>query len=120
MKPLRRSLRSSLWLVVPPLALSVGLWSRLPRAYGGVFWDIVPPYVSVAENVLRIAAFALAALLPFNVDTPRQERGLLIYLAGLCMYAGSYATEILSFPTAPGVGASLASLPRRGQRFCGS
>ena len=97
MKPLRRYLRTSLWLVVPPLALSVGLWSRLPRAYGGAFWDIVPPYVSVAENVLRIAAFALAALLPFGVDTPRQKRGLPIYLAGLCMYAGSYATEIL-FP----------------------
>ena len=60
MKPLRRYLRTSLCLVVPPLALSVRLWSRLPRAYGGAFWDIVPPYVSVAENVLRIAALVNA------------------------------------------------------------
>ena len=76
MNPLRRYLRISLWLVVPPLALSVGLWSKLPRAYGGAFWDVVPPYVSVAENVLRIAAFALAALWPFGVDTPRRKQGL--------------------------------------------
>ena len=94
---LRRSLMSSVWLVVPPLVISVGFWSKLPGAYGAAFWDVVPPYVSVPENVLRIAAFALAVLLPFGADTPRQQRGLLIYLAGLCLYAGSYATEIL-FP----------------------
>jgi hypothetical protein len=93
--PLRQYLRTSLWLVVPPLAISVGLWSKLPQAYGDAFWNVVPPYVTATENVLRIAAFALAALLPFGVDTPRQQRGLLIYLAGLCLYAGSYATAIL-------------------------
>jgi hypothetical protein len=82
---------------VPPLAISVGLWSKLPGAYGNAFWDIVPSYVSVPEHVLRLAAFALAALLTFGVDTPRQRWGLLTYLIGLCLYAGSYVVEI-QFP----------------------
>jgi hypothetical protein len=96
----RRYLRTSLWLTLPPLAISVGLWSRLPRPYvDDAFWSGVPPYISVPENVLRVAAFALAALLPFGMDTRRQQRGMLVYLLGLCLYAGSYGAQIL-FPEA--------------------
>jgi hypothetical protein len=48
---------------------------------------------------LRVAAFALAALLPFGMDTRRQQRGMLVYLLGLSLYAGSYGAQIL-FPEA--------------------
>jgi hypothetical protein len=96
----RRYLRTSLGLALPPLAISFGLWAKLPWPYvDDAFWSDVPRYISVPENVLRIAAFALAALLPFGVDTPRQQRGLLVYLVGLCLYAASYGAQIL-FPEA--------------------
>jgi hypothetical protein len=74
--------------------------SELPRPYvEDAFWAVVPACVSVPEDALRITTLALAALLPFGVDTPRQRRGVLVYLLGVCLYAGSYGAQIL-FPEA--------------------
>ena len=83
------------WLPLPPLVLSLLLWSSLPPAYSpDVFWKDVPQWIGVPENVLRVLVFVIPALFPMGARTSRQHRGWLLYAIGLAAYAASYLVQI--------------------------
>ncbi|MCB9563572.1 MAG: hypothetical protein H6708_24505 [Kofleriaceae bacterium] len=105
--------RNGALLGVPPLVLSLSLWGLLPVAYSpAVFWDGVPSWLGLCENVARIVVFALPIVLCFGASTPAHRAGWVVYGAGVVAYAASYlllvawpssawATSLVGF-TAPG------------------
>jgi len=104
--------RNGAWLVLPPLAISLGLWGTLPPAFAPEnFGRGVPGWLSLWENVLRVLVFATPCAVFFGASGKRQRVGWGLYSVGLCLYLASYvllakwpqgawATGVLGF-TAP-------------------
>ena len=87
--------RNGLLLVAPAIVITFGLWSRLPAAYGAESFDHgVPTWLIFAENVLRIAVFAIPVFLYFGGRDVLQVRGWYLYGLGLLLYLGSYLAQI--------------------------
>lgn len=83
--------RNGAWLVLPPLAVSLGLWGVLPPAYAdGVFAASVPGWWNLTENVLRVLVFSVPAVLVFGASSPIQRVGWAVYAVGLAAYVASY------------------------------
>ncbi len=83
--------RNGAWLVLPPLAISLGLWGTLPPAFGSEsFGRGVPGWLSLSENVVRVLVFATPSALFFGASSKGQRAGWGLYAAGLCLYLASY------------------------------
>lgn len=84
---LLRYLKNAGWLLVPVLLWNSALSSRLPNAFTAeAFMFSIPPLLSAAENVLRIAVFALPFFPPFELAINSQKVGVAVYGVGLAIY----------------------------------
>lgn len=89
--------RNGALLLVPVLAITFGLWARLPAVFGNAAFDEgVPARLLAVENVLRVAVFALPLLLYFSASDTLQRLGWFLYIAGLALYLASYLAQIFA------------------------
>lgn len=88
---LHRYVKNVGWLLVPVLVWNAALSSRLPSAFTPeVFLRDIPAFLTAAENVLRIAVFALPFFAPFEWATRLQKVGLVVFGIGLAIYFASW------------------------------
>ena len=93
---LQRYVCNCFWLVLPVLLLNVFLTHKLPPMYQPkIFSRGIPAWISAGEHTFRLMVFLLALLMPLEVKGPTQKAGMLLYLAGLLLYAASWGAQIL-------------------------
>lgn len=72
---------------IPILVWDLLFTEKLPPAYqASIFWENIPPALSIGENVSRIILFLLMALMPISIHTKTASRGLPLYIAGIAVY----------------------------------
>lgn len=85
-------------LTLPILAWNIFLANKLPEEFQpGIFWKDIPAFLKYGENILRIAVFILALLMPLSISTATQKRGLFLYSAGTIVYFASWLA-LIYFP----------------------
>ena len=78
-------------LTVPILVWNLALTRFLPPALASnEFSRDIPPLVTYGENTLRIAVMVLPFLMPLEVATVGQRRGLLLFAVGTIVYFVSW------------------------------
>ncbi|MFN0122290.1 MAG: hypothetical protein ACKV2V_17480, partial [Blastocatellia bacterium] len=92
--------RSYLWscglLIVPILVWNLVLSRFLPPAFApDEFWREIPPFVRYGENILRFAVLLLPFLMPLEVTTDVQRRGLQLFVVGTVFYVLAWCALIL-------------------------
>lgn len=84
-------------LLVPALAWNLALAEHLPPAFSqAVFWDGIPSWLAITENVSRTVVIALPFFMPLEITTPMQRRGLAVFAVGTLVYFASWLPLILS------------------------
>jgi len=74
-------------LTLPILVWNVVFTRFLPSALGSKeFWRNIPPFVAYGENILRTAILVLPFLMPLDVSTITQRRGLFLFIVGTVIY----------------------------------
>jgi hypothetical protein len=82
-------LRNCLWLLAPILVWNAVFGARLPQP--GFKSDAgVPRPILLAEQALRVAAFAWPLFLPLRWETPAQRAGVALYAVGALIYFASW------------------------------
>ncbi|HEX4950830.1 MAG TPA: hypothetical protein VFZ34_29485 [Blastocatellia bacterium] len=85
-------------LTVPIFVWNLVFTRFLPPALGSdEFWREIPPLVAYGENSLRIVVFVLPFLMPLEVTTVAQRRGLLLFVVGIVLYFMAWLALML-FP----------------------
>ena len=85
-------------LMVPILAWNMALTGFLPSALGSQeFWRDIPPIVTYGENLLRLIVVILPFLMPLDLGTVSQRRGLTLFMIGMVVYFLAWLALIL-FP----------------------
>ena len=88
-------------LTVPILVWNLALTRFLPPALASTeFSRDIPPLVAYGENTLRIAVMVLPFLMPLEVATVRQRRGLLLFAVGTIVYFLSWV-PLMIVPESP-------------------
>ena len=83
-------------LTVPILVWNVVFTRFLPPALASKeFWRDIPPLVAYGENSLRLAVVLLPFLMPLEVATVAQRRGLLLFVVGTVLYFLSWAALMI-------------------------
>jgi hypothetical protein len=90
------SLLSNFLFLVLPLAWNLLFSSRLPMDH---FEGKAPAPLLVAENVLRIAAFAYPIFLPIDTTHSLFVPGIVVYAAGMAAYFGSWLIQMSPLQT---------------------
>lgn len=84
--------RNGAWLVLPPLAISFGLWASLPAAYASENFDHdIPAWLRLTETALRILVFVLPGALLVGKPSETSRAAWTTYAVGLGVYLVSYA-----------------------------
>jgi hypothetical protein len=92
------SLRNGAFLIIPPMLITFGLWGALPAAYSpDTFWENIPGWLSLFENIFRFLVFSLPGILYFGRKERWQSLGWCLYIGGLAVYLASYLAQII-FP----------------------
>jgi hypothetical protein len=95
---LLRYLLSCGLLTVPILVWNVAFTRFLPPALGSKeFWRNIPPFVGYGENILRFAVVLLPFLMPLEVATVTQRRGLFLFVVGTVIYFVAWVV-LMIFP----------------------
>ena len=85
-------------LTLPIFFWNVLLAPHLPPALEWEeFWRDIPPFIGYSENVLRLVVVLLPFLMPLELSTVVQRRGLLLFLAGTVVYFSAWLAVIF-FP----------------------
>lgn len=85
-------------LTVPIFVWNLIFTCFLPPALGSnEFWREIPPLVAYGENSLRIVVVLLPFLMPLEVTTVVQRRGLRMFVAGTVLYVMAWLALML-FP----------------------
>jgi len=85
---------NGIWLLAPVMAWNILLAAKLPAAFSrDVFWREVPSVISIPENTLRIALFALPGVTVFEFGSTHVA-GWLVYGLGLAAYFASWLALI--------------------------
>jgi hypothetical protein len=58
------------------------------------FWNNIPYFIRISENILRAIVFFLPLLLKLEINEPQQKIGFLIYMAGIGVYFMSWLMQI--------------------------
>ena len=62
------------WLILPVLAFNVIFIKYLPQAYQmDAFWENIPSWIGVPENLFRLPAFILPLILRFEISSPANK-----------------------------------------------
>ena len=84
---LARYLLSCGALTVPILVWNLALTRFLPTALASdEFSRDIPPLMALGENTLRVVVMVLPFLMPLEVATVDQRRGLLLFVVGTIVY----------------------------------
>jgi hypothetical protein len=82
-------------LTVPILVWDIAFENKLPKAFQPeIFWNNIYSWVTYGENISRTLVFAIILLMPLNISTPRQKKGLILYSLGTCLYFASWLLMI--------------------------
>ena len=85
-------------LTLPILVWNMAFTGFLPPALGSEeFWRDIPPRVTYGENVLRLIVVILPFLMPLDLVTVSQRRGLILFTLGMVLYFLAWLALIL-FP----------------------
>ena len=86
-------------LLTLPILLWNALFSRyLPPAFEWEeFWRDIPPFIAYGENALRLIVVLVPFLMPLELSTIVQRRGLFLFLAGTVVYCSAWLALIF-FP----------------------
>jgi hypothetical protein len=85
-------------LTLPIFVWNIVFIGFLPPALGtNEFWRDIPPFVAFGENSLRFAIFVLPFLMPLEVTTVEQRKGLMLFVLGTVLYFLSWVALML-FP----------------------
>ena len=88
-------------LLLPALGWNLALAAHLPPAFSrAAFWSDIPAFLGFAENVTRAAIFALPFLMPLEIATSAQRRGLAFFAVGTLVYFASWLPLIFR-PSSP-------------------
>ncbi|MBK9590848.1 MAG: hypothetical protein IPO32_04825 [Crocinitomicaceae bacterium] len=72
--------------------------AKLPLAYQPeFFWKDIPFVLALGENGSRIVLFLLTCLMPLQISSPEQKKGMLLYLSGTIIYFMSWLL-LIYFP----------------------
>lgn len=87
------------FLLMLPVIIWNSIWTPfLPAPYQpDVFENDIPGWLIYAENASRIVLFLLTLLMPLSVTTPKQRKGMYLYVTGLLLYFASW-TALLVLP----------------------
>jgi len=78
-------------LTVPILVWNVVLTRFLPPALGSPeFWRDIPPLVAYGEHSLRLAVVVLPFLMPLDLATIAERRGLAVFVTGALVYFAAW------------------------------
>jgi hypothetical protein len=84
-------------VLLPILAWNLAFAGALPPTFdAAVFWHDIPAPLAIAENVLRIAVFALPFLMPLDLSGPRQRWRLGLAVAGMLVYFAAWLPLMLA------------------------
>lgn len=87
-------IRNGLWLLLPVMIWNAILATKLPPAFSPqVFWRAIPSLISIPENIVRIALFALPSITVCGAFSTH-KRGYIIFALGLMIYFGSWLALI--------------------------
>jgi hypothetical protein len=85
-------------LLIPAFAWNFAFAGVLPVAFSkAIFWQDIPPALALTENLFRTFAFGLPFMMPLELSSPRQQRGLVIFTLGTLVYFGSWLL-LMFFP----------------------
>ena len=84
-----------LWLILPLIVWNLFLGPKLndPRITSD---GNSPKGLLIAENITRMAVFALPLFIPLTLNTPLRKAGLIIYLGGTLVYFASWMPLLLA------------------------
>ena len=86
-------------LLVPAILWNLLLTERLPPEFSmAEFWREIPVPLALAENILRVAVFALPFFMPLDLSAPGRRRALWIYAVGTLAYFASWL-PLIFFPS---------------------
>jgi hypothetical protein len=85
-------------LTLPILVWNIVLTNKLPNDFHPeIFWKDIPAFLTYGENISRIIVFILTFLMPLNILTSIQKKGLFIYIGGTILYFASWLI-LIYFP----------------------
>jgi hypothetical protein len=88
-------------LTLPILLWNAAFTHYLPPALGSSeFWRGIPPAVTLGENGFRFAVVLLPFLMPLDLSTAAQRRGLWLFAGGMLVYFAAWIPLMLA-PEAP-------------------
>ena len=83
---------------LPILIWNIILTNKLPKYFQpDIFWKDISAFLTYGENISRIAVFMLIILMPLNVSTITQKKGLFLYIVGTLLYFASWFA-LIYFP----------------------
>lgn len=89
-------LKNCFILLIPILIWNLLLTGYLPKSYSQeIFWNGIPRYIGIAENILRMVVMVMPAIMIFSLKTTRQKVGLGFYLGGTFFYFLSWLLLII-------------------------
>jgi hypothetical protein len=95
---LKKYLLNCFLLTIPILLWNIFLSAKLPLAYQPeFFWKDIPSILTYGENGSRIVLFLVTCLMPLQISTPEQKKGMLLYLTGTIIYFISWLL-LIYFP----------------------
>jgi hypothetical protein len=81
--------------LIPILLWNVIFMKVLPPPFQKkIFWQNIPSYIRIPENLLRIVVFLCPLFMKLSVSEPHQWLGLILYLFGMCLYFWSWIMQI--------------------------
>ena len=87
--------QSCIWLILPILLMNLGLAAKLPKLYQPAFFSAqIPPWLTQAENALRIVIFILPLFMKLQLKSPMEKIGFVLYLCGSALYLLSWLMQI--------------------------
>lgn len=70
---------------------NVLLAGKLPREFQPeIFGRDIPVFIVYGENISRFLIFGLALIMPLEIETNIQRKGLVLYIFGLLLYFASW------------------------------
>jgi hypothetical protein len=90
--------QNTFWLLIPILVFNIIFIKKLPPVYqADIFWENIPAWVGIPENLLRILIFLLLLVMRLEISSKRQELGAWLYAVGTLLYFAAWSAQI-SFP----------------------
>ena len=95
---IKKYLLNCFLLALPILVWNIFLTNKLPKDFQSeIFKKDIPVFLTYGENISRTAVFMLTLMMPLNILTITQKKGLFIYIGGTILYFASWLA-LIYFP----------------------